>query len=73
MQTRRRSLIEAWINLSVGLVYAFALNFALIGYVQWSSVTSQAFWMTFWFTLGSFVRQYVIRRIFNWWDHGRKT
>lgn len=68
MQTRRRSLLEAKANIVVGIIYAFVLNYVLIVHVSWSSQTSQAFWMTTWFTIGSFIRQYFIRRAFNWWD-----
>lgn len=67
MQSKRRSAYEAIANIFVGLVYAFIINYALL-HVTWSNVTSQAFWMTIWFTLASFIRQYVMRRLFNWWD-----
>lgn len=68
MQTRRRSIYEAVINILVGITLSVVLNFAVLKYqghdVTWSGMG----WLAGILTIASFVRQYCLRRIFNWWD-----
>lgn len=68
MQTRRRSVYEAVINIAIGLGLSVLLNFAVLRYqgldVTWSGMG----WLAAIMTAASFVRQYCLRRVFNWWD-----
>ncbi len=69
MQTRRRSAYEAVINIVIGLLLSVLLNYAVLRLeglpVTWSGMG----WLAIVMTIASFVRQYTLRRLFNWWDH----
>ena len=68
MQTRKRSVYEAVINIVVGLGLSVLLNFTVLRYqgldVTWSGMG----WLAVVMTIASFARQYTLRRIFNWFD-----
>jgi hypothetical protein len=68
MQTRKRSVYEAVINIVVGLGLSVLLNFTVLRYqgleVTWSGMG----WLAIVMTIASFVRQYALRRMFNWFD-----
>lgn len=68
MQTKKQSRNEAIVNIIVGLIYAFIINYILLQF-PFASKAAQAGWITALFTFASFVRQYYMRRFFNWWDH----
>ena len=69
MQTRRRSAYEAWLNIGVEIGLQFTLSFVVLRFqgldVTWLSMT----WFAGIMTIASFIRQYLLRRLFNWWDH----
>lgn len=73
MQTKRSSIVETVVGTAAGF---------LISWAMWAWVVAPLFdipyagghglWITALFTVTSVLRSYAIRRIFNWWDHGRK-
>jgi putative flippase GtrA len=68
MQTKRRSAFEAVVNIGVGLVLSVLLNY-LVLYIEGLDVTWHGMGiLALVMTVASFVRQYVLRRIFNRWD-----
>ena len=69
MQSKKQSRREAVANVVIGLIYAFLINYVLLKYPVFETAVNQAWWITFWFTLASLIRQYYMRRFFNWWDH----
>ena len=69
MQTRKRSAIESFVMIILGMGYAIPLNYVMIHKMTWATPWTQAFWITFWFTVLSFVFKYSVRRFFNWFDH----
>jgi hypothetical protein len=66
-QSRRHSLIEAWVNILVGIgiqFYALHLMAPLLGFsMSWGQNTQ----VTAIMTVISLVRSYTLRRIFNRW------
>lgn len=68
MQTKRRSFYEALANLAIGFVYAVCINYVLLATWPLENKLAQSIWITFWFTLASLVRQYYMRRFFEWLD-----
>jgi len=65
MQTRKQSLIEAWINVAVG--YLVALGTQLIIFPMLGIVVHirQNITIGIVFTVVSLVRSYILRRLFN--------
>jgi hypothetical protein len=69
-QRRLHSFGEAVFNNIVSFAVAYCINLAVIPTFRRTMTDSQvAFWLTMLFTLVSLVRQYFIRRFFNWWHH----
>lgn len=67
MQTRLQSLIEAWVNIAVGLVVSISSNFLLFPLFGWPISMRQNVVLGLWMTGISLVRSYVLRRCFNRW------
>jgi len=66
MQTRVGSSVEAFVNILIGFGINFVANMAFLPMFGFSSLTaSKAFGIGLVFTGVSFVRQYVLRRVFN--------
>lgn len=68
MQTRRRSFYEAWVNIIVGLVLSLTLNYIVLIFEGLKPTLIGMGWLAIVMTVASFIRQYTLRRIFNWWD-----
>lgn len=64
-QSRRSSLIEAWINVAIGFSINFAANFLIFPLVGLHVSASQNWWLGCIYTAISVARSYVIRRWFN--------
>lgn len=64
-QSRRASIIEAWVNIFVGLSFNYCLNFLLLPMVGAKLTLATNFWLGSIFTAFSMLRQYAIRRWFN--------
>lgn len=69
MQSRRRSIYEAGVNIAVGLGLSVVLNFSVLRYQGLSVTWAGMGWLAIIMTIVSFMRQYALRRFFNWWDH----
>jgi len=65
MQTRLVSAIEAGVNIAIGMGVALASQYAVFPFFDISVSISSHLWITFWFTMISFVRSYFIRRWFS--------
>lgn len=64
-QTKLGSFLEACSNTAIGLLIALAAQYVLfLAYDVKATVETQV-WLTFWMTLVSIARSYVLRRIFN--------
>ena len=70
MQSKRQSAIEALVNIIVGFVLSVMVQYPLYGAFGWETSLTHNMTITLIFTLISFIRSYLIRRIFN---HQRKT
>jgi hypothetical protein len=66
-QSRRQSIIEAWVNIVIGFAINFAANIVLIPLMTGGHGVTLAsnFWGGWVFTAISILRQYAIRRWFN--------
>lgn len=68
MQSKKRSALEALVNIGAGLILSVLLNYFILrieGHdVSWGGMGALAVVMT----IASFARQYILRRIFNGWD-----
>ena len=66
MQTKVVSAIEAGVNIAIGMGVALGSQYVVFPLVGIHNVTHTThLWITFWFTLISFVRSYFIRRWFS--------
>lgn len=65
-QSRRQSIIEAWVNLAIGFSINFTANLVLFPLMVGVPVSAEAnFWGGWVYTSISILRQYAIRRWFN--------
>ena len=71
-QSKASSFIEASANTLIGFIMSYVLQLILneVYMVQMSHET--ALWFVVWFTIGSIVRSYVIRRYFNFQHKEKK-
>lgn len=72
-QTRRGSLLEALVNIAVGICVAYAGNAILLPLVGIEISAAQNLKITAGFTALSLVRSYALRRVFNWWGIRHET
>jgi len=70
-QRKLHSLGEAVFNIFVSIGFAYALNITALPAFRHSRLTDSqiALLVTAMFTVVSLIRQYFIRRLFNWWHH----
>jgi hypothetical protein len=65
-QSRRQSIIEAWVNILIGFSINYVANLALFPLMVGVQVSAEANWWGGWvYTTISILRQYAIRRWFN--------
>lgn len=71
-QRRLHSLGEAVLNNLISFGVAYSINLVVLPEFRRHLTTKEeAFWLTVIFSVVSIVRQYFIRRLFNWWHHHR--
>ena len=64
-QTRLQSLIEALVNVAIGMVISVALSLVVYPLFGHAFTLAQNVWITIIFTVASIVRSYCVRRWFN--------
>jgi uncharacterized protein YacL len=64
-QSKKHSVLESITNVVVGLVISFLIQLILYPILNIEVSLNQNIFITFVFFIASFVRGYVIRRIFN--------
>lgn len=64
-QSRRSSIIEAWINVFIGFSINWLANFAILPLIGAHFTGTQNFWMGCIYTAISVIRSFAIRRWFN--------
>jgi len=62
-QTRTQSAVEGAVNTVLGFAVACAGN------VYFGLPVRASFTLTVVLTVISFIRGYIVRRVFAWWDH----
>jgi len=67
-QTKKRSFIEAWVNVIVGLGISILLQRLLFPLYGWDITLDHNIQLSLIFTVFSVIRSYGLRRMFNWWD-----
>ena len=69
-QSKWRSILEGQINIAVGIAITWTTYLVVLPlfgiYVSHPTIAG----LVAVFTFVSVVRQYLLRRLFNWWDHG---
>jgi len=66
-QSKKHSLVEALINIAVGIGLSYVLNqLILVHYYHYDISLGRNAIITFWFTVASIIRSYMLRRAFNW-------
>lgn len=65
MQTRLQSIIEAVTNTIISFIIGMATNYIALPMFGFAVSVGQAGWLTLIFTVVSFIRQYILRRVFN--------
>lgn len=73
-QSRLGSAVEAIVNILIGMGVALGSQYVVFPLVGIHGVSHAThLWITFWFTLISFVRSYFVRRWFNqgWFERLR--
>lgn len=66
-QSKRMSMVEAVVNTAIGLVVAMVATAAICKVYGIPMSWDNNFIITFWMTVLSVLRSYVLRRFFNWW------
>ena len=64
-QTKRESIVEAWVNIVIGFSINYAANLLLLPLVGAQLTAANNFWLGWTYTAVSILRQYAIRRWFN--------
>lgn len=64
-QSKRASIVEAWVNILIGFGINFAANMLLLPLVGARFTLMENFWMGSVYTSLSILRSYAIRRWFN--------
>ncbi len=72
-QSKWRSLLEAKVNIAVGVAVTWATYLVILPMFDIHVSHTKIAGLVAVFTGVSVARQYVLRRIFNWWDHGSKN
>jgi len=65
MQSRRGSLLEAGLNIGTGFLISWMVTPPILHLFGYSTSVSKAFGITIFYTVISFIRSYIWRRIFN--------
>jgi hypothetical protein len=65
MQTKKHSTIESLVNVFSGLIISFLIQIWMYPFLNIEVNLNQNIFITFVFFVASFVRGYVVRRIFN--------
>lgn len=61
----RAAITEVWVNLAIGFAINYAVNAFTLPLVGAELSASDTFWLGWWYTAISLIRQYVIRRWFQ--------
>ena len=64
-QKRKHSVLESLVNVLTGLVVSFSIQLVIYPAMRIQVTIGQNILITFIFLIASFIRGYVIRRIFN--------
>lgn len=76
-QSKRQSLVEAWINVLVGFSVNFVANLAILPHFGYTPTLLDNLYIGLLFTVVSVGRSYGLRRFFNWihlrQEHEAKT
>ena len=65
-QSRKFSLIEAIVNVSIGVGVAWGMSFLVFPLFGYEPTVIKTLWISLIFTAISLVRSYLLRRIFNY-------
>ena len=65
MQSRKKSILESLTNVVAGLLISFLIQLWIYPLLNIEVSINQNIFITFVFFLASFIRGYIIRRIFN--------
>ncbi len=65
MQTKKQSSLEALTNTLVGFVISYASTFIIFPLMGFESSAGKNIVVTLFFTVISYLRSYIIRRVFN--------
>lgn len=65
MQSKRNSVLESIVNVIAGLLISFLIQLWIYPLLGIEVSINQNIFITFVFFIASFVRGYIIRRIFN--------
>ena len=68
MQSRRRSVVEAIINVVIGYMVAVFANLTVLPAFGYNVTLFDGAAIGLAFTIISLIRSYVIRRVFNYYD-----
>ena len=66
MQTRRQSIIETAVSVTIGYMVALASQIAIFPLFGIHATLSDNLLIGAWFTVISVIRGYAVRRFFNW-------
>ena len=68
-QLRRHSLLESCCSTATGFALSLLAGFYIYPLFGFPVTVGENFGITLCFTVISIGRQYVWRRVFNWWQH----
>lgn len=67
MQSKQKSALESLANVVIGLLLSFLIQLWIYPFLGIKVSISQNLFITFVFFVVSFLRGYVLRRVFNKW------
>lgn len=72
-QSHKMSAVEALTSTLVGLLYAYSLNLLIAKAYGFPMTSRYSAILTFWMTVASIARTYVMRRVFEWFPRWWKS
>lgn len=72
MQTKKESLLEILISVTIGWLIGFISNMVILPLFGYPISVADSIYISILFTLISIIRGYIVRRYFNWKEYKKE-
>ena len=72
MQTKKESLLEILISVTIGWLIGFISNMVILPLFGYPISVADSIYISILFTLISIIRGYIVRRYFNWQEYKKE-